>query len=185
MAYPDAVRQQARALYMSGEISSPYELATRIGCSPTTVKAWIDAEDWGADRDRVAAIVAGRLGAAVADEIESTNARYRQIWTAVLTQIVTLIRAAHEAGAPLPLDDLDRCARVIERAQRGHGIALGVGADWLTAAKAQEVADAVTRAAIEDLTDEEIEAELGRIDSDIAARRDDAPAGESPPGATA
>src|SRR5436190_15143000 len=112
-------REEARRLYLAGEMATNAEIAVRLGVKPHTVGRWRREEDWNGLRLKVDRRAAELFVEKIATDKVTLNVRHYRFWELVLAKLAEDLKAQ----GPLNIRDMERVAGVLERAQKGQRLA--------------------------------------------------------------
>jgi hypothetical protein len=115
-------REEARRLYLAGEVSTNAEIAARLKVKPHTVGRWRKEEDWDGLRLKVDRRAADLFVEKIATDRVTLNVRHYRYWELVLVKLAETLKGA----GPLDLREMDRMAGILERAQKGQRLAKGL-----------------------------------------------------------
>lgn len=113
---PSKAREEARSLFIGGELSTNAEIALRLGLKPTVVGKWRREEDWDGIRDKLEARAAEAFGEKTATDRVSLNIRHHRMWDIVVVKLAEEMKA----GGRISIRDLERIAAILDKAQRGQ-----------------------------------------------------------------
>jgi hypothetical protein len=140
-------REEARRLYLTGEISSIAEIARRLKTKPHTIGLWKKDEDWDGLRLKVDRRAAEKLVEQLATERVTLNAQHFKFWGVVVGR---LFESIQKKGLDVEeVRSLERVAAILERAQRGQRLARGLSLDGQTEEQIRAQAQADGRALID------------------------------------
>ena len=153
------LREQARRLFLAGELSTNAEIAARIRVKPHTVGRWRRDEGWDDLRLKIDRRAAEMFVERIATDRVSLNVRHYRMWELVLANLAEDLKARKT----LDVRDMERIASVLDRAQRGQRIAKGMTAGGETEeairaeaqAENRRLVDVVIDAIKENVADEE------------------------------
>lgn len=128
--YSKSKREEARQLYLSGEISSVAEIARRLNTKPHTVGIWRREEDWEGLRLKIDRRAAEKLVEELAGERVKLNARHFKFWDVVGSKVVEAVQSGPIDGEQVK--HLDRLSAILERMQKGQRLARGLSLDGQT-----------------------------------------------------
>ena len=117
-------REEARRLYLTGEMSSNAEIAARLGVKPHTVGLWRRQEDWDGLRLKIDRRAAEMFVEKIATDRVSLNVRHFRFWELVLAKLAEDLKGKRT----LDSRELERVAGILERAQKGQRLAKGLAA---------------------------------------------------------
>jgi hypothetical protein len=137
------LREEARQLYLTGEILSIAEIARRLKVKAHTVGQWRKEEEWDALRVRIERHAAEQLVEKLASERVTLNTQHFKLWNTIVSQLFGLL-----SQPSLSRDDirqLDRAAAILDKAQKGQRLARGLSLDGQTEEQIRAEAAAETR----------------------------------------
>jgi len=140
-------REEARRLYLTGEVTTVAEIGRQLGIKPHTVGLWKREEDWEGLRRKVDLRAAEKLVEQLAGERVKLNARHFKFWDVVGSKMVELVKSGRLNGEEIK--SLDRLAAILERMQRGQRLARGLSLDGQTEEQVRAEAAAETRTLID------------------------------------
>lgn len=132
-------REQARLLFLSGELASNAAIGRRVGAKPHTVALWRRQESWDDLRLKADRRAAEKLVEQLATDRADLNAKHFKLWEALIGRAVAMFR---DPGSQT-VAGLERIASVLERAQKGQRLAreMATSAEDAEAARMQATAD--------------------------------------------
>jgi hypothetical protein len=157
------IREQARELYLTGEINSLSEIARRIKVKPHTVGRWKSEEDWDALRLKIDRRAAEQLAERIATERVTLNAQHFKFWGVIVGRLFESIQ--NQGLKTEEIRSLERVAAILDRAQKGQRLARGLSLDGQTEEQIRAQAEADGRALIDlfiDIVREEVPDEEAR-----------------------
>jgi hypothetical protein len=137
------LREEARQLYLTGEVTSISEIARRVKVKPHTIGIWKREENWDGLRIKIDKRAAEQLVERLATERVNLNAQHFKLWNAVVGRLFASIQK-NKVGSN-EVRDLDRVASILERAQKGQRLARGLSLDGETEETIRAQAAAETR----------------------------------------
>jgi hypothetical protein len=140
-------REQAREIYLTGEITSIAEIARRIKVKPHTVALWKRDEGWDGLKIRIDKRAAEQLVERLATERVNLNAQHFKLWNAVVGRLLSSLTKDGFKGSDAR--DLERAAGVLEKAQKGQRLARGLSLDGQTEEQIRAEAAAESRALVD------------------------------------
>jgi uncharacterized protein YjcR len=117
-------REEARRLFLTGEMQQNAEIAARLGVKPHTVGLWRRQEDWDGLRLKIDRRAAEMFVEKIATDRVSLNVRHFRYWELVLAKLAEDLKGKK----PPPIREMERIAGILERAQKGQRIAKGMSA---------------------------------------------------------
>jgi len=157
---PIKKREEARRLFLTGEMTSNVEVAARLGVKPHTVGVWRRQEDWDGLRLRIDRKAAEMLVEKIATDKVTLNVRHYRFWELVLAKLAEDLKAK----GPLNVREMERVAGILERAQKGQRLAKGLSISGET----EEAIRAQAQAENRRLIDIFIEAVKGNVKDEEA-----------------
>jgi len=137
------LREDARQMFLTGEVTSISEIARRVKVKPHTVGVWKKEEDWDALRIRIDKRAAEQLVERLATERVNLNAQHFKLWNAVVARVYGSL--GKDRLAANEIRDLEKIAAILERAQKGQRLARGLSLDGQTEEQIRAEAAAETR----------------------------------------
>jgi hypothetical protein len=116
------IREEARRMFLAGEVETNAELAARLHVKPHTIGHWRRAEEWDSLRRKIDVRAAEMFVEKIASERTALNMKHYRIWEHVLARMTALIREKPN----FDVRDLERMATVLDRAQKGQRLAKGL-----------------------------------------------------------
>jgi len=152
-------REEARRLYLTGEMTTNAEIAARLKVKPHTVGRWRRDEDWDGLRLKVDRRAAEMFVEKIATDRVTLNVRHYRIWELILAKLMEDLKAKQA----LDVRDMERVAGVLDRAQKGQRLAKGMSVAGETEeairaeaqAENRRLVDVVIDAIKENVADEE------------------------------
>jgi hypothetical protein len=143
------VKEEARGLFLSGEIETNAEIAARLGTKPHTVGKWRKEEDWDGLRRKIDRRAAEMFVEKIATDRTTLNVRHYRLWDLVMANLGETLKA----NQGLEIRELDRVAGILDRAQKGQRLAKGLSLSGETEEKILAESEAENRALIDTFTD--------------------------------
>ena len=152
-------REEARRLYLTGEMTTNAEIAARLSVKAHTIGRWRRDEDWDGLRLKIDRRAAEMFCEKIATDKVSLNVRHYRFWELVLAKLAEDLK-----GKAVPnVREMERIAGILERAQKGQRLAKGLSLSGETeeAVRAQAQAenrrliDVFIHAVKENVTDEQ------------------------------
>lgn len=135
-------REEARRLFLTGEVTSVAEIARRLKAKPHTVGAWKKEEDWDDLRLKIDRRAAEQLVDKLASERVTLNASHFKMWGLVVSQLFESMQSGETIEK---VKGLEKVAGILERAQKGQRLARGLSLDGQTEEQIRAEATAETR----------------------------------------
>ncbi len=139
-------REDARKLYLTGEVTSVAEIARRLRVKPHTVAAWKKDEDWDDLRIKIDKRSAEMLVEKLATERVTLNSSHFKLWGVVVSQLFESLKSEMPAER---VRNLERVASILDRAQKGQRLARGLSLDGQTEEQIRTAAAAENRALVD------------------------------------
>ena len=139
-------REDARRVFLTGEVTSVAEIARRLKVKPHTVAAWKKDEDWDGLRVKIDKRSAEMLVEKLATERVTLNTSHFKLWGVVVSRLFDSLQK------DLPMErvrNLERVANILERAQKGQRLARGLSLDGQTEEQIRTEAAAENRALVD------------------------------------
>ena len=151
------LREQARQLYLTGDIGTVAEIARRLKVKAHTVGRWRKSEDWDALRLKIDRRAAEQMVEKLATERVTLNMQHFKFWGVVVGK---LFESLQTRGLQLEeVRTLEKVAGILEKTQRGQRLARGLSLDGETEEQIRADAEAESRALV-DLFIEVIKSEI-------------------------
>ena len=175
-------REEARRLFLTGEITTNAEIALRLGVKPHTVGRWRRLEDWDGLRQKIDRRAAEMFVEKIATDRVTLNVRHFRFWELVHAKLAEELKGQKS----LDVRDMERVAGILERAQKGQRVAKGLAASGETEeslraqaqAEYRRLVDAVTDAVKEHVNEEETRDRIRRAILEKLPEEEDGGAGE-------
>jgi hypothetical protein len=142
-------REEARRLFLAGEVETNAEIAVRLGTKPHTVGKWRKDEDWDGLRRKIDRRAAEMFVEKIATDRTTLNVRHYRLWDLVMANLGETLKA----NQGLEIRELDRVAGILDRAQKGQRLAKGLSLSGETEEKILAESEAENRALIDTFTD--------------------------------
>jgi hypothetical protein len=174
-------REEARRLYLTGEMTTNAEIAARLRTKPHTIGRWRRDEDWDGLRMKVDRRAAEMFVEKIATDRVTLNVRHYRIWELLLAKLMEDLKATNT----LDIRDMERIAGVVDRAQKGQRLAKGMSVagetEEMIRAEAQaenrRLVDTFIQAIKENVPSEEVRDRIRRTILDQLPQETDAGAG--------
>jgi hypothetical protein len=122
------IREEARRLFLTGEMSSNSEIAARLRVKPHTIGRWRKEEDWEGLRLKIDRRAGEMFVEKIATDRVTLNVRHYRFWELVLAKLAEDLKGK----AALNTREMERVAGVLERAQKGQRLAKGLSVNGET-----------------------------------------------------
>ena len=175
-------REEARRLFLTGEMRLNSEIAARIGVKAHTVGLWRREEDWDGLLLKIDRRAAQLFCEKIATDRVTLNVRHFRYWEVLLAKLTEDLKSKQ----PMSVREMERISGILERAQRGQRVAKGMSANGETeeSVKAQAQAeirrliDAFIESVKENVQDEETRDRIRRAIFDTLPQAEGDGAGE-------
>ncbi len=141
------VRERARELYLTGDVTSLSEIARQIKVKPHTVGRWRRDEDWDGLRLKIDRRAAEQLAERIATERVNLNSQHFKLWGVVVSRLFESMKTTGLKGDEIR--NLDKVAGILDRAQKGQRLARGLSLDGHTEEQIRAQAEADGRALVD------------------------------------
>ena len=160
------LREEARKLYLTGDIDTNAEIAARLKLKPHTVGAWRKHEDWDGLKLKIQQREADKFIEKIATDRTTMNLGHYRYWALLVSRLGEVLKSKQA----LTIKDLESIATVLDRAQKGQRLAKGLAspAETEEALRAKSQAelgramDIVRDAIKEHVTDEDTRDRIAR-----------------------
>lgn len=156
-------REEARRLFLTGEMRLNSEIATRLNVKPHTISSWRKEENWDGLLLKIDRRAAEMFCDKIATDRVTLNVRHYRFWDLLLAQVAEDMKAQKQMG----VRDMERVAGILERAQKGQRVAKGMSANGET----EEVVRAQAQAEIRRLIDTFIDSVKENVEDEEARER--------------
>lgn len=143
-------KEEARRLFLSGEMTTNAEIAARLGTKPHTIGKWRNEENWDDLRLKIDRKAAEMFVEKIATDRVTLNVRHYRLWELVLAQLMEDLKSKTN----LDIREMERVAGVLDRAQKGQRLAKGLS----TTGETEEGIRAESQAEIRKLIDAFVDA---------------------------
>ncbi len=123
------IREEARRLFLMGELSTNAEIAAHLHVKPHSVGKWRREEDWDGLRRKIDRRAAQMFVEKIATDRVALNTQHFQLWGLVVTQLLGALKSGNPDKV---IKTLDKAAGILERAQKGQRLARGLATDGET-----------------------------------------------------
>jgi hypothetical protein len=142
-------KEEARGLFLSGEVETNAEIAVRLGTKPHTVGKWRKDEDWDGLRLKIDRRAAELFVEKIATDRTTLNVRHYRLWDLVLANLGETLKA----NKSLDVRETERVAGILDRAQKGQRLAKGLSLSGETEEKIRAESQAEIRGLIDGFID--------------------------------
>lgn len=119
------LREKAKQMWLSGKYASQHEIARQLGISPDTLGVWKRHDGWVEAQKLLQEKAVDRIADVYVQRAKQLTDEY---WTVWRREFGILARLISERGEKLTLEEHEAISKILERAQKGQGIAMSVGA---------------------------------------------------------
>ena len=147
---PQKTREEARRLFLTGEMATNAEIAAYLRIKPHTVGEWHRQEDWDSLRRKIDKRAAELFVEKIASDRVALNTQHFKLWGVVVSKLLEQMK-----GEPTEKEIrvLDKAAGILDRAQRGQRLARGRALDGKTEEQIRAEAQAEIRELIDVFVD--------------------------------
>jgi hypothetical protein len=142
-------REEARRLFLSGELDTNAEIAARVHVKPHTVSRWRKDEDWDGLRLKVDRRAAEMFVEKLATDRVTLNVRHYRLWDLLLTRLMEDLKVAKTVD----IREVERIAGILERAQKGQRLAKGLSTSGETEEEVRAEAETEIRRLVDRFID--------------------------------
>ena len=135
------IREEARRLYLTGEMSTNAEIAARLSVKPHSVGRWRREEDWDSLRAKIDIRAAEMFIEKIATDRVSLNVGHFRLWQALLGKLGEMLKSKPMTD----VRDLERLSGILDRAQKGQRLAKGLSLSGETEESIRAQAEAEMR----------------------------------------
>jgi hypothetical protein len=115
-------REEARRMFLSGDVTTNAEIAARIKVKAHTVGRWRRDEDWDGLRLKVDRRAAEMFVDKIATDRVSLNVRHYRVWEFLLGRLLEDLKAK----PTIETREMERIAAILSSAQKGQRLAKGM-----------------------------------------------------------
>ncbi len=138
-------REEARRLYLTGEVETNAEIAVRLEVKPHTIGRWRKEEGWDGLRLKIDRRAAEMFVEKIATDRTTLNIRHYRLWELILAKLVEDLKD----NQGFDIREMERIASILDRAQKGQRLAKGLSVSGET----EETIRAESQAEIRKLID--------------------------------
>ena len=124
------MREKARQMYLTGEVSNVAEIARRLRVKPHTVGRWRKDEAWDGLRLKIDRRAAEQMAERIASERVNLNSQHFKLWGVVVSKLFESLQTTGLKGDEIR--NLEKVAGILDRAQKGQRLARGLSLDGQT-----------------------------------------------------
>ena len=143
-------REEARRLYLTGEVTTNAEIAARLRVKPHTIGRWRREEDWDGLRRKIDVRAGELFVERIATDRVTLNVRHYRLWELILARLFEGLKATK---AMPDTRDIERIAGILDRAQKGQRLAKGLSVAGETEEAIRAEAQAENRRLIDTFID--------------------------------
>ena len=155
-------REEARRLFLAGEMSTNAEIAKRLSVKPHTIARWRKDEHWDGLKLKIDRKAAEMFVEKIATDRVTLNVRHYRLWELILANLMEDLKAnSHDIRA------MERAAGILDRAQKGQRLAKGLS----MAGETEEVIRAQSETEIRQLIDTFIETVKDNVGDEVTRDR--------------
>ncbi len=162
MARPSAkTREEARMLFVTGQVATNAELARRFNVKPHTIARWRKEHGWDTLHLKAEQRAVEKLVEEITSERIAVNTRHSQFWSLLESHLLAYMK--NKTKGELDLTEIHKLAAVVERLQKGERLAkemaMGLREDEIKAAHAGQMrtlVDTFIQAVKENINDEDL-----------------------------
>ena len=114
--------EEARRLYLTGELETNSEIAARLGVKPHTIGRWRREEGWDDLRLKIDRRAAELFVEKIASDRVTLNVRHFRLWDLLLARLAEDLKTRTITD----IRELERVAGILERSQKGQRLAKGL-----------------------------------------------------------
>lgn len=151
-------REEARRLFLTGEMSTNAEIAAHLSVKPHTIGRWRKQEDWDSLLHKIDRKAAELFVEKIASDRVTLNVNHYRLWEFVLAKLTNTLKAQDHLG----IKEMNRVAGILDRAQKGQRLAKGLSITGDT----EEKIKAQSQAEIRKLIDTFIDAVKGNVEDE-------------------
>ena len=115
-------REEARRLFLTGEVETNASIAARLHVKPHTIGRWRRDEDWNGLRLKIDRRAGEMFVEKIASDRVALNVRHYRFWDLLLTSLAEDLKKKKT----FDVRELDRIATILDRAQKGQRLAKGL-----------------------------------------------------------
>ena len=115
-------KEEARRLFLAGEMSTNAEIAKRLSVKPHTVARWRKDEHWDGLKLKIDRKAAEMFVEKIATDRVTLNVRHYRMWELVLAKMMEDLKTQET----FDIREMERIAGILDRAQKGQRLAKGL-----------------------------------------------------------
>jgi len=142
-------KDEARNLFLSGEINTNAEIAARLGTKPHTIGKWRREENWDGLRLKIDRKAAEMFVEKIASDRVTLNLRHYRLWDLILTKLMEDLKTTNT----IDIREMERLAGILDRAQKGQRLAKGLSVTGETEEQIRAEGEAESRKLIDAFID--------------------------------
>jgi hypothetical protein len=133
-------REEARRLFLTGEVETNSGIATRLHVKAHTVGRWRKEEDWDDLRRKVERRASEMFAEKIASDRVTLNVCHYRFWDLLLGRLAEDLKKGQ-----FDIRDLERISGILDRAQKGQRLAKGLSITGETEEAIRAESEADTR----------------------------------------
>ena len=134
-------REEARRLYLTGELQTNSEIAHRLKVKPHTIGKWRRDEDWDGLRRKVDRRAAEMFAEKIASDRVTLNVRHYRMWDLLVAKLADELKDK----PTIAIRELEKISGILDKAQKGQRLAKGLSTDGETEEAIRAQSEAETR----------------------------------------
>jgi hypothetical protein len=116
-------REEARRLFLTGEITINAEIAARLHVKAHTIGRWRREEDWDGLRLKIDRRAGELFVEKIATDRVTLNVRHYRLWELILARLFEGLKGTTKIP---DVREIERIAGILDRAQKGQRLAKGL-----------------------------------------------------------
>jgi len=142
-------RDNARRLFLSGEMTTNAEIAARLKTKPHTIAKWRKEEDWDSLRQKIDRRAAEMFVEKIATDRVTLNLRHYRLWDLILGKLMDSLKTQ----SAVDVDEMVKVTGILDRAQKGQRLAKGLSIGGETEEQIRAEAESNQRKLIDSFID--------------------------------
>lgn len=154
-------KDEARRLFLSGEMTTNAEIAARLKTKPHTIAKWRKEEGWDDLRQKIDRRAAEMFVEKIATDRVTLNLRHYRLWDLILGKLMESLKTQ----SAVDVEEMVKITGILDRAQKGQRLAKGLSIGGETEEQIRAEAEATQKKLIDsfiDATKENVSNELER-----------------------
>jgi len=115
-------REEARRLFLTGEMATNAEIAAHLKVKPHTVGRWRKDEDWDGLRMKIDRKASEMFVEKIATDKVTLNVKHYKYWDLILAKMIEGV----QNRTNIDTSEIHRLAAILDRAQKGQRLAKGL-----------------------------------------------------------